>query len=103
MAKKNLRRRRAPVKKTAPRPELAINVSPFSKGNAFSKDLRRRLELIHDVVLTVDIALRAENCEHGLDFANVLTRLAADPLWDVIERLGGADLDEDKEDTRGAE
>jgi len=69
--------------------------APLSRNNAFAKDLCRRLELIHDVVITVAIALEKENAEHDLDFANVLTRCAADPLWGIIVELGGADEEVD--------
>jgi hypothetical protein len=48
------------------------------------RDIRRRLGLVHDVIITVAIALEAENSGYGLDFANVLTRCAADPLCGVI-------------------
>jgi hypothetical protein len=40
--------------------------------------------LIHAIVMTVAIALENENAEHEGDFAAVLTRCAADPLWEVI-------------------
>jgi hypothetical protein len=71
------------------------NLSPFAKDNAFAKNLCRRLDLIHDVVITVAIALESESTEHDLDFANVLTRSAADPLWGIIVELGGADEEVD--------
>jgi hypothetical protein len=59
------------------------------------RDVRRRLGLIHDVIVTVAIALEAESSGHDLDFANVLTRCAADPLCGVIfDRLGGDEEDD---------
>ena len=59
------------------------------------RDIRRRLGLVHDVIVTVAIALEAENSGHDLDFANVLTRCAADPLCGVIvDRLGGEEEDD---------
>jgi len=59
---------------------------------ASAKDLRNRLDLVHDVVITVAIALENEKAEHGLDFASVLTRCAADPLWGIIiEQFGDDD------------
>jgi hypothetical protein len=59
------------------------------------RDIRRRLGLIHDVIVTVAIALEAENSGHDLDFANVLIRCAADPLCGVIvDRLGGEEEDD---------
>jgi len=84
--------------KPAPKPRHKPTLNPAPKlAEAAVKDIRRRLELIHDVIITVAIALRVENAEHDLDFENVLTRLAADPLWDVLEMLGGADVDIDTE------
>jgi len=79
-------------------PREPDNFSPFAKDDGFSKNLCRRLDLIHDVVITVAIALESEATEHDLDFANVLTRSAADPLWGVIVDLGGADDDHDEVD-----
>ena len=59
---------------------------------AAGKDLRRRLNLIHDVVVTVAIALKGENTNHDLYFAGVLIRCAADPLSKVIsDHLGDED------------
>lgn len=58
---------------------------------ATGKALRRRLNLIHDVVVTVAIALKGENTNHDLYFAGVLIRCAADPLSKVIDHLGDED------------
>ena len=59
---------------------------------AAGKDLRRRLNLIHDVVVTVAIAMKCEGANHDLYFANVLIRCAADPLSKVIsDHLGDED------------
>ncbi|MFL6600175.1 MAG: hypothetical protein ACJ8R9_02495 [Steroidobacteraceae bacterium] len=83
MATKNLRHRRASVKKTTPPKSTGID-------KAFAKTLCRDLELIHGVVVTVAIALESERADHDLDFAVVLRRCAADPIWGIIEeRLGG--------------
>ena len=85
MAARMVKRRASRVKKIPP-------TSPFSQANTFGKDLRKRLELIHAVCVTVATALIKENAEHGVDFAAVLTRCAADPLWEVIARLSGEEV-----------
>lgn len=82
----------SPVTAAKPNPG---SVSPFGTDSALARNLRRRLNLIHAVVMTVAFALERENAGHDGEFAAVLTRCAADPLWGVIaDDLGGEDDDE---------
>jgi hypothetical protein len=72
--------------------EIAGETEDWHRDTAVRRDLRRRLNLIHAVVITVAIALEKENAQHDGDFAAVLTRCAADPLSEVIiDDLGGED------------
>ena len=64
---------------------------PLLPEVAAGKDLRRSLNCIHDVVVTVAIAMKSEGANHDLYFADVLIRCAADPLSDVIDHLGDED------------
>ena len=90
MAKKNLKRRPSAVKRTTPPKSTSID-------STFARTLCRDLELIHGVVITVAIALENERADHDLDFAAVLRRCAADPLWGIIdERLSGPEEEMDK-------
>jgi hypothetical protein len=72
--------------------EIAGETEHRPRHIAVCRDLRPRLNLIHAVAITVAIALEKENAEHEGDFAAVLTRCVADPLWEVIiDHLGGED------------
>ena len=87
------RRKPTPATPAVPTPDPAPSFSPDS---AFARDLRRRLNLIHAVVMTVAFALERENAGHDGEFAVVLTRCAADPLWGVMaDKLGAEDEDDE--------
>lgn len=53
------------------------------------ENFQGRLELVHDIIMTVVLALEGENAVHGPDIARVLKFFAANELWAIILKMRG--------------